>query len=479
MTTSRPDSEVSIQVAPDRLWASVRIPAECDPGVLSADNLAILARAAGVVVEERERQNLTRIIERFTQTREALNIKFAQATPPQPASGAEIDWKDGFNPDRPATERACGAVDHYSSNSLATVEQGTVIAQIIDAKPGVEGRDVMGNAIPAPKAADAPYDFEDKFFEINDKREIVAKTGGVLRIRSGLCTIDDVLRIKGNVDFETGHIETTGSVVIGGDVRDRFEVRAKGDIEIVGLVEAATIECGGDLMLRKGMAARDVGSLLVHGNASVGFIDSAKATFEGDLEIRKEVIATEMIIGGRLIGERAAIIGGTTTASGEVIIGALGTRAEAPTVLKVGSLPFLEKELVDAQREKNECEREIDKLDEEEKDLKQKSLSLTPQQKERFTEIEFFRADFRQRHTRAIQRVEEIKRELEARTSVSLSVRTIIHPGVSICTEDQTITFRNPVKGPVSFGWSEHRRLMMKKTDGKWYDAEDIVARAA
>lgn len=478
MTQQR--NEITITLAKDRASASLTIPAGYDPSMLTPDTLAMLARAHGVVVDAPEHESITAICAAFSENPgESTTAIFASAIPPQRGDEAQVVWHEGFDPDAVPEDSGDEHVDHYSTHSLTLVHEGDPVATIVERKAGVEGRDVLGNAIPAPRGVDAPIVFDPKTFETRDDGTVNATRNGVLRLRHGECTVDEVLNIRGNVDFNSGNIDTEGAVLVSGGVKDRFVLRAKKDVEVRGLVEAATIETEGSLVLRKGMSARENGSVTVGGDLDAGFLSGMRGEIVGDLRLKREAMGCSLNIGGSIVAPGASIIGGETAASGSIEIGTLGSGAEAPTVLRVGSLPLLERELDEAKAEQAEVEKSLKALDERESQLKAMSAVLTPQQKEQFTEIEFLRMDAMQRFEQATQRVSEIEAQLKTRAKVQLTVRSMIYPRVSIVTEQQSVTVPSPIRGPVTFSWSDEHRLLIQRLDGTWYDAEATVRKAA
>ena len=65
------------------------------------------------------------------------------------------------------------------------------------------------------------------------------------------------MEIDGNVDYAVGSINYVGDVHVHGDVLSGFSIQAMGDITVDGVVEACTIEAGGDLVVAKGIAGSD------------------------------------------------------------------------------------------------------------------------------------------------------------------------------------------------------------------------------
>ena len=53
--------------------------------------------------------------------------------------------------------------------------------------------------------------------------------------------VSNTLEIDQNVDFSTGNIDFPGNVIVHRSVKDCFTVKARDDIEVRGLIEAATL----------------------------------------------------------------------------------------------------------------------------------------------------------------------------------------------------------------------------------------------
>ncbi|MEM1423710.1 MAG: FapA family protein, partial [Planctomycetota bacterium] len=373
MSAPTNQQEISVTVSGDRSRALVVIPSGYNADLVDLDTLIAVARAQGVVVEDREKNELLDACSEFKATGERVEHCFASALPPKRGEDTEIVWEPGFDPD--AEEERCSesSVDHYSANSLTEVVEGDAIGTIRERCPGVEGRDVLGNAIPAPRGDDGPLNFCAKSFAIGGDGRIVALTAGVLRIDRGECSIDDVLHIRGNVNFETGNIETRGSVRVTGDVKDRFVVKAQKDVYVGGLIEAATIVCGGSLTANTGMTARSTGTLDVGGDLTIGFMDEVDATVHGSVHLKREAMATTFRVGGDFDAQTAALIGGDITVGGSLRVGQLGSSSETPTTVRLGSLPMLEQEIAEAREAARDADRAFRATRSQEEQLKSMS----------------------------------------------------------------------------------------------------------
>lgn len=110
----------------------------------------------------------------------------------------------------------------------------------------------------------------------------------------------ELYEVPGFVDFSTGNIDFEGSVHVRQGIRDRFEVKATGSIIVDGLVEGATIHCGGDFTAHQGMVGKERGLLFVKGNADVGYLNNVKAEIIGNLTVRRELMNCDLVIGKSL-----------------------------------------------------------------------------------------------------------------------------------------------------------------------------------
>jgi uncharacterized protein (DUF342 family) len=63
----------------------------------------------------------------------------------------------------------------------------------------------------------------------------------------------DLIKVSGNLDYNTGSIECEGSVRVEGDVLPDFHIRAGGDVSIGGVVDAAEVTAGGAVVVRQGI----------------------------------------------------------------------------------------------------------------------------------------------------------------------------------------------------------------------------------
>src|SRR5690606_12987777 len=148
---------------------------------------------------------------------------------------------------------------------------GEVLGRYFLPTPGEPGRDVPGKPIPALPGKPFSTRLDETVVQ-RDGGDVVAATPG-LRVRTERAApIQQVLTVRDPVGFPSGNIDFHGSVIIHRGIKDRFHVKASQNIQIDGLVEAAQVECGGDLVINAGFAGRDQGAAHVGNHLTARYL---------------------------------------------------------------------------------------------------------------------------------------------------------------------------------------------------------------
>ncbi|MEE9131630.1 MAG: FapA family protein, partial [Phycisphaerales bacterium] len=254
-----------------------------------------------------------------------------------------------------------------------------------------------------------------------------------------------------------------------------FVVKATGDIIIHGLIEAATIVCGGKLECKRGMAAKDRGEISVEGDVEVGFLNNVRGQIQGDLLIRREIINCELVIGGNLRCERGAIIGGTTSVTGSLRGMKLGAESETETLFVLGSVPLLTARLNQLKKDCPEWQEQLDRFRYEQNQLSAGRGPVGPQQQERLTELNFEISDLERKLQEAQEERTRIEQEMATQGKVEIQIEKIIYPKVRFQAGDANFTFTEALKGPAKIGWNERKQLVFRQGDGRVRLLRDVA----
>ncbi len=459
--------------------ARVIVTEPCDPANLSVELLVALLRLENVEVSKAVEARLEKLVKAYRADRTPRQDIVAKASPAVQGEDGVVAWATGFDPTSAHSaerekEASDDAVDFYNQSSHIAVAAGTQIATLRPPTDGTDGRDVVGGVIKARpgKVVDIKIDAS---LRVDEKGCVIAEIGGLLEFHRGEVKVNPVLEVAESVDFSTGNIDFDGSVLIRQGVRDRFVVKATRDVIIHGLVEAATIVCGGNFECRRGIAAKDRGQIAVEGDADVGFLNNVRGQIKGDLIIRREIINCDLVIGQNLRCERGAIIGGTTAITGSLCAMTLGAKAETETVLVLGSAPLLTARLNQLKKDCPEWQEQLERFRYEQNQLSAGRGAAGPQQQERLTELNFEVSDLERKLQDAQAERTRIEQEMATQGKVELQIEKIIYPKVRFQARDANFMFTQALKGPAKIGWNERKQLVFRQGDGRIRLLSDVA----
>jgi uncharacterized protein (DUF342 family) len=239
----------------------------------------------------------------------------------------DLDTKPKFIPDPDATK-----VNYRESMRTVFLEKGDCIAEIVPPTKGQEGKSVRGETIAAtpgmPFKAVAGEGVEQK------GNEFLADISGTPSEKAGMIMVKQVYEIEGDVDLSVGNINFPGSVIIGGDVQDDFEIMAGGDVIVKGVVGAAKVRSQGNIQIFGGILGRDKAEIRSNGNIEALFVSNATLVSEKNIAITKD-ISQSQIFAGIKVQCGASIVGGRTVAILEVEAGELGNETGTKTNVEV------------------------------------------------------------------------------------------------------------------------------------------------
>jgi uncharacterized protein (DUF342 family) len=450
------------------LAARVVLPEGVETQTLSVHLLVSLARERGVEVTGAAERKLTELVGRYLADGRPVNEVFVCATPPTHGEHGYIEWRPGFNPEKPdENEHNPGdaRVDFYSHHSFVTVHKEDHFATIHTPTEGTDGRDVTGRTIAANAGRAFPATLDESVLKLADGR-VLAQMDGRLCFDGKKLWIDPVLDLKGGVDFSTGNIDFEGDVVIHRDIRDRFTVRATGDVTIEGLIDASHIDCAGNLTARRGVAGRDEGTLDVGGDAHIGYIDRTRGHIGGSLYLTRELMHSTIAIAGDLVSDHGVVIGGRVAVRGDARVADLGAESEAPTEFRLGSLPADGSPAGQAEHQIALLKVSIATMDNELAALRATAGPQNPKGAERATELTFEISEAR-------AQIEKLAADHPQLAGVAasepcratLEVLRQIHGRVTLIVGQHTVVFSTKVKGPVRI-WAEGSQVVCQLGEG-------------
>ncbi len=236
-----------------------------------------------------------------------------------------------------------GQVDYQNLGLIEQTNAGNTLLTIIPPTTGSNGRDVKGNTIHARPGKPVEKLTPGNNISVSeDQKSFFASIDGQIDYQNRKINILPVLEINGDVGHSTGNIDFNGSVIIKGIVPTNFSVKAKGNIEIYGIVEGAYVESEADVFLYAGVMGNERGIIVAGGDLTAKFIDSCKVNVSGSITSRS-VMHSNVTVDGSLnvIGKKAVLVGGRCCAGSEVEATIIGSTMETRTEIVVGNTPAM------------------------------------------------------------------------------------------------------------------------------------------
>jgi len=274
------------------------------------------------------------------------NITVAYGTPPENGQDAAIKYLFDTNVSNAPILLEDGSVDFYQLNLIKCVDEGQQLAEKVPPTLGKNGRTVNGKSVPATPGKDIVLKPGQNTQVDQSGNKLFAKKGGHVFVHNGLVSIENIYVVKGDVDFSTGNISFLGDVIIRGDVRTGFEVKAGGDIKINGSVEGARIVSShGSIFIKESVQGANRAELIADKNVEVKFISNCKVKANETIKIAKYAAHSQLEAGDMIdiSGSGSRVFGGCLKSASRMSLFNLGN--ESGTKTEVHIEDFLTREL--------------------------------------------------------------------------------------------------------------------------------------
>lgn len=278
-----------------------------------------------------------------------------------------------------------GSVDYQDVEWFETVKKDQRLAYYHKAKEGIDGYNVTGAEIKARKGFEKSVLVGKGFVLAPDKQTYLAADDGMIKLDGNVLEVTKFLELD-EITMATGNIDFDGSIHIRGNVENGTAVRATEDIIVDGNVGAATIECGGHVVLKNGMNAAGHGLIKAEKGITSRFFETVKVESEGDIQVNNSL--NSQIYTKGIISSSLTIAGGTAYAAGGFKLYNAGNRAGLHTLLRLGCDEKVLKEKKEVEDSIADITREIQLLNHSYDDFKTKYPPEVRNTMETFVKIE-------------------------------------------------------------------------------------------
>ena len=336
---------IQLRLSHDKMKAYIKIVAPGKPVPLTEEDITSCLESKGVIKGILEKKIEQILVQRIFDQ----EVLIAEGKASEPGKDGYIKPLQMLRKENPEDcVDARGKVDFKRMRLGNIVESGELIAEIVPPTSGQDGFDVTGNVLLATPGADTDVSLTpDIGISPTCEREVIALKNGVLKKDY---TIDEINFIKGDVDYNTGNISYSQSLVITGDVKSGFAVYSGENIEIRGCVEDGTVVADGDVLIKQGFLGTGKG--LVKGkNVTIGHVKQQKVLASGDIYVGGEVIHGDLQAGGfiKMLSVRGIVMGGILTAGKGIEVVNAGNARNIKTEIRVGyseEVADIDKEIV-------------------------------------------------------------------------------------------------------------------------------------
>ncbi len=350
-----------------------------------------------------------------------------------------------------------GTADYKNVKLIQSVKKGQELATLIAPTKGKDGIDVFNNKIPHTdgEPSELPAGINTTIKKDNEKEVLVSTVKGNARLNGEVIDVEEGLAISGDVDFSTGNIEYTKSVIVKGDVKSGFKVKVGSDLDIGGTVEDAQIECGGNILIKQGFTGEGKGIINVKKNISITFMWNQEVKAGEDILIARESIGSKLWSRNKIEvqGKPFSIMGGKTTARNEISAYAIGSNNGVRTIVEVGA-DFV---LLDERNKINHEIKELDTTKTKVEQVLQKSRTMNARKKfkQENDPISKKIMQLEEVQKKATEQIEILKKNKDVLTKkikdvkgATIKVQSIILPGTVIKIGDKLMVVHDEIIGP-------------------------------
>jgi uncharacterized protein len=401
--------------------------------------------AEGIVTEA-----VTRFVDR---PQYKLPFVVAEGIPPKNGADARIVYNFQTDPTKVKLKEVNGRVDFKELNLVQNVVEGQVLARKVAAERGEAGRTVTGKLLPAKDGKDFDFEIGKNIRISEDGMTAIAEMNGQVIISGGRLHVEPVYTVAGDVNLKTGHVLFLGTVLVKGNVEDGFEVKAAGNIEVMGSVGKCNLDAEGDIIVHQGITGKSSGVIKAGKSVWSKFIENARVEAGELVVVSDGIINSEVFANRRIIckGKRAAIVGGKLRASEEINAKSLGSVAGMETYLEVGYDPRSKEQLVALQKRDGEITSEQGDIALNMKTLEQQLRARRELPKDRLQAYN----ELKQRKVTLMSEQKRIREEIatlqsylnQLKVQGKISASGTVYPGVRVSVKDAMLEVRNEFKG--------------------------------
>lgn len=427
----RIDTTVKVTVSPDKMKAYVTFTPPDNGRMLTLEEVLDELSKNGVIYGI-NRTNLETLV-KYPVYNEMICI--AEGTPPVNGENGKVEFHFDIKRDHRPTILEDGRVDFRELNLIQNIEKGGVLCSLIPPTPGKPGKTVAGTDIPALDGKPAVLPRGRNVVVSEDGTQLVAGIDGQISYIDGKVSVFATHEVKADVDNSTGNINFIGNVVVMGNVLSGFTIEAGGNVEVMGVVEGATIRAGGDIILRRGMQGMGKGILISGGDIIARYIENSNVEARNDIKA-EAIMHSNVKCGNKLelSGRKGLLVGGSCKVGKEIIAKVIGSHLATVTEIEVGVDPTVRERYKAVRDEIVQMETDLRKAEQAIAILRKMELSgtITPEKKEMLAKSMRTRVYYSSRLMELKEELGQLEAKLQQEAYGKVRCYNIIYPGTRV-----------------------------------------------
>ncbi len=339
-----------------------------------------------------------------------------------------------------------GSVDFFNLNTYTQCQEGAVLAKLFDPEPGEDGIDIFGTHIRPTEVRKKVLKHGRNIKLSEDEHQLIAEVSGHVSLVDDKVFLSSVMELD-NVGTATGNIDFDGSILVLGNVNENFSVKAKGNVEVRGVVGGASIETEGDIIIARGMNGMGKGKLKAGGNIISKYLENVEASAGGF--IQTELILHSTVEAGTEIhvsGRKGFIAGGRATAGDLIAVKTLGSDMGADTIIEVGMDPNVKNRMAELQKRIQENKKAIEQSKPAIATFAQKMQKGVKLSLDQKTYMQTLLTESKEKETQLKQDSEEfesLQKLMERASNARVEVTGDVYAGTKICISDVSMVVKS------------------------------------
>ncbi|WP_027192858.1 FapA family protein [Megalodesulfovibrio gigas] len=329
-----------IKVSPDAMRVTGTVHHRDNAGnILTRERMQQALAALGIVasLEARSYENA---LAKAMETDQAINnVLLCKGTPPLHGQDGTFEFTAEDKRHVVGLLSEGDRMDFRARGAIRAVEKGTILGHIKPPVPGLVGRDVHGNVLPAREGQPCLVAARENVVYKTGTRTFVATETGVVVFAHNAIAVTDVYEVQGDVNIAVGNITLEkGSLHVRGSILSGFTIEVPGNILVDHVVENSRITAGGAVEIRGGILMECGGFIKAGSDVAAVFAMNATIEAGGDVSIKHELTNCIVKAEGRVLATngRGKIAGSTVHAARGVMAQEVGSELGVATVIVLG-----------------------------------------------------------------------------------------------------------------------------------------------